>query len=235
MLFVTTDIHGHFTVLKSALEAAGFDQDNPEHELLLLGDYFDRGEENREVLEFLLEMDKRNKGTFILGNHDLFLLEFLEGDDRSTKFNAVHNGFDQTLADLSGMPFDPDNLKTIRKRIEKRYPQLYDFIATMPLYVEKKKYLFTHGGIDGRNPNWKTEDRKTFVWNYQSRLEPLPDKITVVGHERTAMIRMRQGHFNGLDYHENQLFEPIETDKVIYLDAYVEFSKRLNVMRFDID
>ena len=51
-LFVVSDIHGHYTELKAALDRAGFDRNDPAHLLICCGDYFDRGSENAQVLWF---------------------------------------------------------------------------------------------------------------------------------------------------------------------------------------
>jgi len=42
-MFVVSDIHGHYTLLREALDRAGFDKDNEDHLLICCGDYFDRG------------------------------------------------------------------------------------------------------------------------------------------------------------------------------------------------
>ncbi|WP_343089369.1 metallophosphoesterase, partial [Methanocalculus natronophilus] len=89
-LFIISDLHGHFTVTKKALVEKGFEEGNKDHHLLCLGDYFDRGSENKAVYEYLTSL--KDQASFILGNHDLFLLEFLEGDFSKADFNALHNG-----------------------------------------------------------------------------------------------------------------------------------------------
>lgn len=52
-MYVVSDIHGHATILKRALRKAGFDPQNSDHLLICCGDCFDRGKENRAVLEYL--------------------------------------------------------------------------------------------------------------------------------------------------------------------------------------
>lgn len=43
--FVTSDIHGFYTIFKKALKKAKFDINNKDHVLIICGDLFDRGEE----------------------------------------------------------------------------------------------------------------------------------------------------------------------------------------------
>ena len=52
-IFAVSDIHGCATALETALNEVGFDPKNPCHLLIVLGDLFDRGTENRRVLEYL--------------------------------------------------------------------------------------------------------------------------------------------------------------------------------------
>lgn len=52
-IFAVSDIHGHYHILKEALDRAGFDDSNDNHLLVCCGDYFDRGDENVEVLIIL--------------------------------------------------------------------------------------------------------------------------------------------------------------------------------------
>lgn len=67
--FVVGDIHGCFSLLDAALEAAGFDPEKDR--LLCVGDTTDRGPESAKVLEFL----RRPYAHAVLGNHEAAILE----------------------------------------------------------------------------------------------------------------------------------------------------------------
>ena len=43
--FVCSDIHGFYKEWMKSLKEAGFNKNNPEHILIVLGDVFDRGNE----------------------------------------------------------------------------------------------------------------------------------------------------------------------------------------------
>jgi serine/threonine protein phosphatase 1 len=80
--FAVGDIHGHFTRLQKALDAAGFD---PERDRLFsAGDLVDRGPECRDVLEWLA------KPWFhpVRGNHDDYVCRF----DTCDMDNWIYNG-----------------------------------------------------------------------------------------------------------------------------------------------
>lgn len=51
-VFAVSDIYSHYTLLKAALDQAGFDPKDPNHLLVCCGDSFDRGTENEAVLKY---------------------------------------------------------------------------------------------------------------------------------------------------------------------------------------
>lgn len=80
--FCVGDIHGHFTKLQAALDAAGFD--SSVDRLFSVGDLVDRGPECRDALEWL------DKSWFhpVSGNHDDYVSRF----DTCDVANWVYNG-----------------------------------------------------------------------------------------------------------------------------------------------
>ena len=103
--FVSSDIHGFFSPWMESLSRAGFQFDNPEHILILLGDIFDRGEENRKVYSFLRAFPKERR-ILVLGNHELLLLDLLR---RGFAFDYDYsNG---TVGTLSEFAYGFDGLK----------------------------------------------------------------------------------------------------------------------------
>ena len=53
--FIVSDVHSYYSILKKTLDEKGFSP-NEDHVLMVLGDAFDRGEETREMAEFLLSL-----------------------------------------------------------------------------------------------------------------------------------------------------------------------------------
>ena len=96
-LFVVSDIHGHYTLLKNALDKAGFDKEDPNHLLVCCGDYFDRGSENVAVLKFF---ERLKHCVLLRGNHEDMLLKLLY----TGKVLPHHyiNGTMQTMTDFFG-------------------------------------------------------------------------------------------------------------------------------------
>ena len=76
------DIHGSYDKLIRLMEKVELD---PEKDVLIfLGDYIDRGNQSKEVVNYLIELKKQFlSAVFLLGNHEQMLLEYLRGDQNS--------------------------------------------------------------------------------------------------------------------------------------------------------
>ena len=77
--FITSDIHSFYKPLMDALKEAGYDQNNPDHILVVNGDLFDRGPGTVELLSFVKSLPKE-KRILIRGNHEYLLRDILEKD-----------------------------------------------------------------------------------------------------------------------------------------------------------
>lgn len=190
-IFVVSDIHGHYSLLKAALKRAGFDKNDPEHLLVCCGDYFDRGDENVEVLKFFEQLKHK---VLLRGNHEDLLLKLLH----TGKLLPHHyiNGTMSTLRNFFGKySIDPadDTIDFAGKtRITDRICQ---FIEDTVDYFETENYVFVHGWlpkngktVEGRRrasaQDWEQARWLKWTENYDGQ-RPLEDKILVCGHVPT--------------------------------------------------
>lgn len=91
--FITSDIHGYYSILIKELEKQGFDKNKDT--LITLGDNFDRGPENWEMYKFLSTLPNI---ILIRGNHEDCLIELINrGFPLSHDF---HNKTVDTLGDV---------------------------------------------------------------------------------------------------------------------------------------
>lgn len=99
-LYVVSDVHGHFKEFKDCVCKAGYNSSDRDSLLVVLGDNFDRGEESLEMFNYLKQLTKAGKAIVLHGNHEDFIIDFLNGKD--CWFNFVHNGFNKTLDSFLG-------------------------------------------------------------------------------------------------------------------------------------
>lgn len=234
--FVISDIHGHFDEMIRDLETNNFNQNDISHHLIVLGDLFDRGTQSKEVLEYMYKLRKLNKVTIILGNHDNFLVDFLDGDYRRLLFNMQYNGFKVTLESLVGKPLSyNEDWEEINYEIKSKFIYLYNFLTTTHLYLEIGDYIFVHGGIKYNNGDWRNNIKEDFTWSRESQLERVPGKIVVSGHERVSVIRHPAMDQEELFIINPDAFSIMEKEGKILIDSFVEISKKINVLILEIE
>ncbi|MFD2908487.1 metallophosphoesterase family protein [Flavobacterium ardleyense] len=78
--FVIGDIHGGLKALVQVLNKIKFTSDDT---LIFLGDYVDGWSESPAVLDYLIELQKRQKCIFIRGNHDELVLDWLTENNQN--------------------------------------------------------------------------------------------------------------------------------------------------------
>ena len=138
-LLALSDIEGNFSALRKLLQANNvidedFNWKFGDGHLVLVGDFFDRGEQVTEVLWFIYYLEEEAKAAggyvhFILGNHEIMNLN---GDFRYTPQKYLDNA----------------------KLIMEDYQSLYDETSELGRWLRTKNVvekigaiLFLHGGI----------------------------------------------------------------------------------------
>lgn len=229
-IFVVSDVHGHCTLLKNALVEKGFDSKNTNHLLICCGDYFDRGNENLEVLKFFEQIDNK---VLLMGNHEELLLKLLN-TGKVLPHNYI-NGTIQTLCDFFGK-YSIDPLTDIidfsgKSRMVDR---VCDFISDTIDYFETKNYVFVHGWLpnscktfderkSATSAEWEKARWIKWIETYDGN-KPLSDKTLVCGHVPTFFS-------NKFDINrDNNCSDIFYGNGIIAIDAGTFDSKRINVL-----
>ena len=197
--FIFSDVHGEFDILHKHLMEVGFDEDNKNHILFSLGDLFDRGTQNDKVLEYMLRFWEQGRFIGILGNHDEFVLEYLDGE--SPMHNIQYNGFGETLLNFapnSGVESPTSFMwlagqKQIIQDIKARYPKLVEFMNSLVDIITFDNKLFSHAGATQQpltkrweiNP-WARTDK--FVKNMPADAFT-PHNMFIFGHWGASYLR----------------------------------------------
>ncbi len=224
-LFVVTDIHGHFTILKEALLNVGFNEEDPNHLLICLGDYFDRGSENAPVLKYFERLKHK---VLLMGNHEELLKKLL-----LTGKVLPHNYINGTMATLNEFfgkySIDPTD-DTIdfsgKNRIADR---IIDFINETVNYFETENYVFVHGYLPSCDYKQASEEdwqkARWLRWSEEYNGErPLKDKTLVCGHMPVFIAKK-------FDYSRSMGdTTTFYGNGIIALDAGTADSKKINVL-----
>jgi len=181
-LFVLSDVHGHFTAMKKALDEAGFDPHNKEHLFVSLGDLFDRGRENMEVLRYVERLKHK---VLLRGNHEDMLEDLLNTGEMTP--HHYRNGTLTTLQSFFGRyaGLSPDGSVDFSGKT-RTVDRLFEYLEETRLYFETKNYFFVHGWYP-RDPYRATPEawrgaRKCRFTEYYDGEAPFPEKNLVCGH-----------------------------------------------------
>lgn len=177
--FVVSDIHSHYKELSEALNMSGYDINNENHTLIVLGDVFDRGCETKKVYKFLKSIPE-DRLILIKGNHEELYLELLEKDfpDRSDFSNGTVKAFCEIagfkrnrLDHFSVLAEASVNWNAIKEKVKRS--QITKWIKSDKWldFYEVGNFILTHSFIpcvnnSGRfNYNQATWEYKEF-WHY---------------------------------------------------------------------
>ncbi|OFX35817.1 MAG: hypothetical protein A2W95_04670 [Bacteroidetes bacterium GWA2_40_14] len=178
-LFAIGDIHGCFDLLKELVENKI--QLQKDDKLILLGDYIDRGDKSKEVVDFIIELSENGYDIIpLMGNHEAMLLDAFENEKDISKW--IQNGGNETLKS-----FEIDSLKDI----ESKY---IEFIKGLRYYYAFEDYLFVHAGFNDNVLNPFT-DYYSMLWKCkETYTNPLLSEKTIIhGHNpvRVAICEER--------------------------------------------
>ena len=161
-ILVCSDIHGQLNKFTNVLDDANYDPEKDQ--LILLGDYVDRGPDSKGVIENVIELV--SEGAIALkGNHEQMMIDALiNQEDRDL---WVDNGGYKTISSYEGD----------HELMLKHAAWLRDNLA---LYHETEDYIFVHAGLQPDVPlEWQEED--DMLWIRHQRPINL-GKLVVHGH-----------------------------------------------------
>jgi len=204
-IYCIGDIHGrddllqqlHDKILEDAADYTG------QKTIIYLGDYIDRGERSREVIDLLLTRPLPGfEHIYLRGNHEQTLLDFLTAAEIGHGW-FMHGGL-QTLVSYGvtyrKIPTSIDDLRVLQNALKERVPPGHrDFLEKTRSCYQTGSYYFVHAGINPRvSLDQQTiEDQLWIRDEFIEHAKPY-EKIIVHGHTITDEPDFRPNRI-GLD------------------------------------
>jgi serine/threonine protein phosphatase 1 len=190
------DVHGRLDLLRALLRSIDADARRTPSKavnLVFLGDYIDRGQESRGVIE-LLTVLKRDGGvrvTALRGNHEEALLGFIA--DPSTGGAWAEHGGRETLKSYGVEPpramTDAEGWSAARDAFVAALPRAHlDFLRELQLFAVVGDYVFVHAGVRPGVP-LEHQEAHDLMWIRKDFMEAprvLDAQVVVHGHTPTA-------------------------------------------------
>lgn len=221
-IFVVSDVHGCYYRLLELLN----NFDSSKQELVLNGDLVDRGVNSRDVLLLANSLMHEGVATFVLGNHDCMLLDFLTQSEYIDMYAVWYpqGGRETACSLLEQPPTYVDSLTP--KRLREELLAL-DFVKdTLELavpYYEFGKVLCVHAGVPvAYQKEWRKTPKFELIWergfhNYKNET----GKVIVAGHTPTPLI------------HDKSNIWQNEDQDILMIDGACAYGGKLNGIVLD--
>jgi serine/threonine protein phosphatase 1 len=177
-LFAISDIHGcykpFYELVTNIIKLTKSDQ------LILLGDYVDRGESSKEVIDFILDLSKKGFNiTSLTGNHEAMLLDSYSKPEIFPLW--LMNGGAATLSSFG--------IQDIQN-IDKKY---LEFFSTLGYYRIIGNIIFVHAGFDDSATDPFSE-KQSMIWECRnSYTHPaLSGKKIIHGHRPRTLTSIKK-------------------------------------------
>ncbi len=197
------DIHGCFEPLKKYFEEYPYDVNDF---YIFVGDYIDRGIQNKETLEYLMQMSEYKNTLFLEGNHEKWLNYYSLDEYDNIKSRTFLN---KTMVEL--VDIDKKNIK-----------KFYRKLGQMAFFkFDNHRYFVSHGGINYIPQELlliSTEQMINGVGDYNTQI----DEVFSENEKYTDMIQVH-GHRN--------TFEIDNEEKSYNLEGKIEFGGNLKVLQ----
>jgi len=218
---VISDIHGELKKFEQLLGEVEYD---PEFDqLILLGDYVDRGPNSKGVIEKVMSL--KEAGALLLkGNHEDLMIKALTTDiERSWNHWIKLCGGDKTLFSYG---FSEIDIAASEEKFQK--PELQsstlnkhlEFIQGLENYIETSDYIFVHAGVHPTTPIAETDPhilmwiRDEFHKGYNG------EKIVIFGHTETNSLHR--------DINNNNVY--FGSNRIVGIDGGAVYGGQLNCL-----
>lgn len=154
-------------------------------ELYCVGDYIDRGNDSKGVIDFILELRKNNYHVHTLrGNHEQMLLDAAERRDALSLW--LMNGGDTTL--------DSFNIGSI----DEMDPVYMDFFRKTEFFSYTNDYITVHAGLNFNILN-PFSDKNSMLWirGFRTDMSYLNGRLLIHGHTPLEREKIVSQSFSG--------------------------------------
>lgn len=200
------DIHGRRDLLSALRERILSDAETAgpgRRVVVYVGDYVDRGPDSRGVIDLLIEEPLPGfESVYLLGNHEAFLLRFLE--DESAGPVWMMNGGEATCrsygADPQAAPHFADRMLWLQEKLRACIPLAHmAFLEELAPSHEEGDYLFVHAGLRPGVP-LRDQDPEDLIWIREPFLSSDRDhgRVVIHGHTPTSGPVLRRNRI-GID------------------------------------
>ncbi|NQV56656.1 MAG: serine/threonine protein phosphatase [Rhodospirillales bacterium] len=217
--YVIGDIHGRQDLLETMCALITEDMRTHDAEkkplkiaILFLGDYVDRGDDSRQVVDYLLSDPFPHFAKIHLkGNHEDALLRFVDLPEIGREW-FTYGGLTTLISygvRINSNSPTPDQMESLQKEFVSNLPAAHlAFFENLDIYHEAGDYVFVHAGIlPGRKIAKQRPQDLMWIRDEFLDSDRRHEKFVIHGHSITEAPEIRPNRI-GIDtgaYHSNRL------------------------------
>ena len=185
-ILVMSDLHANVPYFEGALALTGFsDRD----ELIIDGDFLEKGTESLRMLRLLMDMEKRGNVHLVCGNcddwADMYLPDFPDEvfDYMLSYLQYRQWGLLWDLCRDQGInPMELKDFRPVKDLLRVRYPEIWDFLGRVPHAIDAGNFVFAHAGMTPGKPLREHSPWELDRVDELLRLDRSFDRWLIVGH-----------------------------------------------------
>jgi serine/threonine protein phosphatase 1 len=204
-VYAIGDVHGCLDKLLALEELIKWDAKDAEQiQIVMLGDYVDRGPQSREVLEHIIKSQAIDGRVALIGNHDLWMpfhqlteKEFMNSC-RYGLVTTLHSyGIDVRGWEEAKLRAETTNIVTEFQAVAPAHHRI--FIETAPLQATFGDYFFAHAGLrPGITLSDQEQDDLTFIREPFLSSKADHGCVVIHGHTPVEEVELRANRI-GID------------------------------------
>lgn len=210
------DIHGGLKALKQLLERAEVRNDDT---LIFIGDYVDGWSESAQVVQFIIELSKKQSCICIKGNHDLWCEDWLRSGTILDVWYA--HGGKETIE--SYQHFSE----------EEKQRHLHFFEDMLPFYIDHDNRLFVHAGFTSMHGVEREVNKNSFyfdrtLWEMALAMKDELDKNSMRYPKRLQhYMEIFIGHTPTINFNS---YQPMQAANIWNIDTGAAFYGMLSAI-----
>lgn len=218
--WVIPDVHGCINTLKALIE--NILQPNSNDTIYFLGDLVDRGDNSKEVIDYIWSLKYSGIATQVVkGNHEYYLVETYKAETNKgfwkKKLNIRTNIYKEWMRHGG-----KNTLNSFGVSSPSQLPEKYvKYLEELPYYIETDNYYIVHAGFNFANDDIFS-DKHSMMWvrDYEVDKEKLNGKKIIHGHVPVPLDFIHQNlKYNSYDF--------IDIDNGVYMKDRPDYGNLL--------
>lgn len=146
-----SDIHGEYDKFKKLLSKVNYDKNTDQ--LILLGDYVDRGPKNIDTLMLVKKLTQQG-AIALIGNHEQMMVDCI-----NSMINKDNNRIIDLYLECGGFETYNELINLSNNKLS----EIREFVISLPYMHIIDKYIFVHAGVDSKK-QISENSSDVFLW-----------------------------------------------------------------------